>query len=127
MATAVKLSAKEAAAQIGTDARTLRKFIRSEKANLPIDPCGQGNRYEFTSAEVKALKKQFIAWSGGTTKTEAPAPPAAKKGKKSKAKAEVPDMTHEDPDEVEEIDLTDDDLDPTDEQMEQLEVENLDD
>lgn len=62
---ATKLSAKEAAKEIGTDARTLRKFIRGSK-NLPISPVGQGARYEFTPKEVKALKKAFVAWSSGS-------------------------------------------------------------
>lgn len=61
-----KLSAKEAAKEIGTDARTLRKFIRSAK-DLPVEPVGQGARYEFTPKEVKALKKAFVSWSNGST------------------------------------------------------------
>lgn len=61
-----KLSAKEAARELGTDARTLRKFIRSAK-DLPIEPVGQGARYEFTTKEVKQLKKAFVAWSNGST------------------------------------------------------------
>lgn len=76
MPTAEKFSAKEAAIQIGTDARTLRKFIRQGK-DLPISPVGQGNRYEFTAKEIKALKKLFIAWGGGKTQEK----PAKKKGK----------------------------------------------
>lgn len=65
MIVATKLSAKEAAREIGTDARTLRKFIRSAK-DLPIEPVGQGARYEFTKQEVKTLKKAFVTWSNGS-------------------------------------------------------------
>lgn len=59
-----KLSAKEAAIQLGTNARTLRKFLRSKQS--PIDPVGQGNRYEFDSADMKKMKKSFVAWSNGS-------------------------------------------------------------
>lgn len=144
---ATKLSAKEAAKAIGTDARTLRKFIRSD--NSGFDACGQGNRYEFNSNEVKALKKAFVAWAGGTTKTEKPTEaktekaPAKKKGKK----APVAPMTHEDPDKATGIVLEGTDADgnrvivadpedldidaeldePTDEDLEEIEIEDLDD
>lgn len=104
MATA-KLSVKEAAAEIGTDPRTLRKFIRSNSCDF--DPVGQGNRYEFTKGEVGKLKKQFLAWSGGATKTEAPT--SKKKGKKTPPIEEVDEDIMDD---VEEIDL--DELDDPD-------------
>lgn len=60
-----KLSAKEAAIQLGTNARTLRKFLRSKQS--PIEPVGQGNRYEFDTADMKKMKKSFVAWSNGST------------------------------------------------------------
>lgn len=56
MAQAEKLSAKQAAIQLGTDARTLRKFLR---ASDDFDAVGQGNRYEFDAKEMKKLKKLF--------------------------------------------------------------------
>lgn len=85
---AQKFSAKEAAAELGTDARTLRKFLRSKQS--PLEPVGQGNRYEFDSKEMKALKKAFVAWSAGSkAKTEKPA--------KKKTKS-IDDMTTEERD-----------------------------
>lgn len=60
-----KLSAKEAALQLGTDARTLRKFIRQSEE---FEAVGQGNRYEFTKGEIGKLKKAFMAWSVGGKK-----------------------------------------------------------
>lgn len=59
-----KLSAKEAAIQLGTTPRTLRKFLRSKQS--PIDPVGQGNRYEFDTSDLKKMKKSFVAWSNGS-------------------------------------------------------------
>lgn len=63
------LSAKEAAQELGTDARTLRKFLRS-KAQDVIEPVGQGKRYSISRSEVKKLKKAFLAWSENTHKTQ---------------------------------------------------------
>lgn len=55
------LSAKEAARELGTDARTFRKFMRSmlPKEEQP----GQGNRYHIEEAQLKKLKSQFEEWS----------------------------------------------------------------
>jgi hypothetical protein len=118
-----KYSAKEAAAQIGTDARTLRKFIRGGK-DLPISPVGQGNRYEFTAKEIKALKKLFTATT--PAKTEAPATPAKKAPAKKKGKKDLADEINEQ-DAIdrttEEVDLDDDDQ-PVD--LDEIDIEDID-
>lgn len=54
------ISAKGAARIIGTDARTLRKFLRSDA--WPYDPVGQGHRYEFTPDDMPRLQRGFEAW-----------------------------------------------------------------
>jgi enolase len=124
MATAEKFSAKEAAIQLGTDARTLRKFLRSSP---DFDSVGQGNRYEFTSKDIKALKKKFAA----PTKKA----PAKVNGKK--ITDEVIDADIEAQDEIdrtiEEVDLDDDgevvtldDLDPSDDDLEEIDLEDDD-
>lgn len=126
MAQAEKISAKQAAIQLGTDARTLRKFIRSSN---DFDAVGQGNRYEFDTKEMKRLKKAFTAWSGNKT-TKKPV-----NGKK--VKDEVIDADIEEQDEVdrttEEVDLDADDepaledLEPSDEDIEEeIEITDLD-
>ena len=121
---AEKLSAKQAAIQMGTDARTLRKFLRSDAC--PMDPVGQGNRYEFTAGEVKKLKKLFLAWSGGTKKTKAEK--VIEHDPAEDEDIEEIDLEDEDlapKDEDEELDL--DDLEgPDDEELEDLEIEELD-
>src|SRR5262252_2014763 len=55
------LSAKEAARELDTDARTFRKFMRAttSKDKQP----GQGNRYAIDEADIPALKKKFVEWS----------------------------------------------------------------
>lgn len=97
MSTAEKFSAKEAAIQLGTDARTLRKFIRSSDQ---FDSVGQGNRYEFTKSEIKALKKAFSAWANGS---------------KKKATATTSEKINEDIDEQDEVDATTEEVDLDDE------------
>lgn len=54
------LSAKEAARELGIDARTFRKFMREILA--PEDQPGQGNRYHIDSKDIKKLKKKFEKW-----------------------------------------------------------------
>lgn len=142
-----KLSAKEAAKEIGTDARTLRKFIRGAK-NLPIAPVGQGARYEFTPKEVKALKKAFISWSSKTKITGSNKEVAENTAHDLNTKDEN-GFTDEDYAEHQGIDLdsydgttaepeiSEEDLDedekeldalegPTDEELEDLDIEDID-
>jgi hypothetical protein len=87
------LSAKEAAARIGTDARTLRKFLRKKNGLV-----GQGNRWAIDVNDVDALKAEFNAWAKGNK--------AAADEKKAKAKVTAPPA--DDDDAFSEID--DDDL-----------------
>ena len=130
-----KLSAKEAAAELGTDARTLRKFLRSKSS--PIEPVGQGNRYEFTSKEVKTLKKAFLSWGAGAKKaTGITIEGTNAKGKRViVADPEDIDIQDEIDRTTEEVDLDDDgepvDLDdlegPSDEDLDDdLDIELLD-
>lgn len=54
-------SSIEAAAQIGTTPRLLRRFLRD---NDSWRNAGIGGRYMFTESEVKSLNVQFHAWRG---------------------------------------------------------------
>jgi len=53
-------TAKGVAHELGTDARTLRKFLRSEDS--PFEAVGQGARYAFDAEDVKLLKQAFQAF-----------------------------------------------------------------
>lgn len=55
------LSAKEAARELGTDARTFRKFMRATTAKE--DQPGQGNRYAIKKTSIPKLKTKFDEWS----------------------------------------------------------------
>jgi len=72
------LSAKEAAAELGTDARTLRKFLRKKSGVI-----GQGNRWAIDPGDIKDLRKEFNAWQSEGSKVK----PAEDKPKKPKAKS----------------------------------------
>ena len=111
-----KLSAKEAASKIGTDARTLRKFLRSKSGKI-----GQGNRWLIDPDDLDDLKREFEASrrprstdDEGDEDTEDEPKPKAKKPKaKSKAKAKSTDKSNDEiygsADEDEDPDEDDDD------------------
>jgi hypothetical protein len=52
--------AKQVASRIGTDAKTLRKFLRSSAS--PYTAVGQGKRYEFPKGDLKKIQKAFEKW-----------------------------------------------------------------
>lgn len=70
---AATLTVKEVAEQLGTDPRTLRKFLRSEVkeagGQIGEDTPGKGGRYSIESRSVKGLAKRFGAWTEAHTRT----------------------------------------------------------
>ena len=82
----------EFATEVGTDGRTVRKFLRATtpKENHP----GKGARWSLpgTAREVTKLKKQFAEWSN--SQDEARAAREAKKAEE--ATAEVEEIEDED-------------------------------
>lgn len=104
------LSAKEAATILGTDARTLRKFLRSKQGLV-----GQGNRWLLSPSKkaMDALRKEFEAWN--KTKSQ---------GKKVTPVLNVSDDNIDEDEEVE--DITELELDDeTDSETEDEELEEL--
>jgi hypothetical protein len=55
------ITPKEFAAKVGSDGRTVRKFLRSD-AGMGMR-VGKGQRWEIESRQVKALTKKFNAWN----------------------------------------------------------------
>lgn len=97
------LTAKAAATKLGTDARTLRKFLRKKQGTV-----GQGQRWAISADDIPALKAEFDAWAKGTRSTE-PKADKAPKAKATKPPAEpAPDA------EIEEIDDLMEELDDLD-------------
>jgi len=68
------LTVKEVAAQLGTDGRTLRKFLRHEVkeagGKVGEDTPGKGGRYSLEAGKVKALGKRFEAWAASKVQPE---------------------------------------------------------
>lgn len=51
------LTPKELAVRFDSDARTIRKFLRSEDIRV-----GKGHRHAIEAKQVKSLQKRFDAW-----------------------------------------------------------------
>lgn len=100
------LTAKQAATKLGTDARTLRKFLRKKSGTI-----GQGQRWAINEDDMPSLKAEFDAWGKGgkttpakpTTATKPAAKPAAK-AKKSTAPVPDEDIYSDGDDEFEALD-----------------------
>lgn len=73
------MTTADVAADLNTDPRTLRKFLRSDAAKS-ITPVGKGKRYTFTKGDMRSLRSQFAAWSAPKVAAEAPAAPAEGEG-----------------------------------------------
>lgn len=58
----VTLTAKEFALELGTDARTARKFLRSHNRENGQETPGKGSRWSIEKRQVRSLKKAFLAW-----------------------------------------------------------------
>jgi hypothetical protein len=115
------LSAKEAALELGTDARTFRKFMRTitPKDEQP----GQGNRYAIEARSMKGLRKKFDEWN----KPKVKADPVETDDEVLDEELidEVDELTEDDEDTDTEDDDTEDDPEedegPTDEELDTIE------
>lgn len=67
------LTTKEAAEKLGTEPRTLRKFLRSDTVEnggkVGEDTPGKGGRYSLEAKEFRSLQKRFEAWSEAHTRS----------------------------------------------------------
>lgn len=68
-------TAKQIATRCGTDAKTMRKFFRSN--NSTVEPVGQGGRYEFDSRDFPKIKSEFDAWRNKSNARPKPTPKVA--------------------------------------------------
>jgi DNA-binding transcriptional MerR regulator len=76
------MDTNEVAEAIGTNARTLRQFLRSGTSTYVA--VGSGARYDFTEADLPTLTKRFSEWKGGGKPST-----TAKKKTQRKSKAEI--------------------------------------
>lgn len=56
------LSSKMVAQEIGTEPRTLRRFLRDDPT---YRNAGSGGRYAFTQRDLPTLRKRFASWQAG--------------------------------------------------------------
>jgi hypothetical protein len=100
--TVESLSTKDVASQVGTDPKTLRRFLRASVraagGTVGEDTPGQGGRYSFVQEDVEGIKAQFSEWLQARE---------AAKEARAKAQAEIAE------DEIEEL---------VDDEVEELEV-----
>lgn len=72
------LTAAEAATELGTDPKTLRRFLRQDPTFVNA---GSGGRYTFIDEDLPGLRDRFGTWQGrpkgskGTTITDEPGLP----------------------------------------------------
>lgn len=120
MAKSEPLSAKETAMKLGTDARTLRKFLRATREGV-----GQGNRWSIESSgkEMVKLTKEFEAWEKNKGKSARQVEP---KLKTLTADDEDLDEVEDILDSVEDEHLDDVEFETQDDEDEVLELEDID-
>lgn len=56
------LTSKLVASELGTEPRTLRRFLRDDPT---YRNAGSGGRYTFTMSDMPTLKKRFAKWQAG--------------------------------------------------------------
>lgn len=62
------ITPKEFAVQVGSDGRTVRKFLRSDQGlNAKV---GKGSRWAIESRQVRSLAKKFAKWDESRKVTE---------------------------------------------------------
>lgn len=108
------LAAKQVAALLNTDAKTLRQFFRS--AASTTEAVGSGGRYEFLETDVPQIQSEFATWSETKTKRGRPAEGGTKKARKEKVRLESEIVP-----EVEELDELDDELDELEDELDDIE------
>lgn len=104
------LAAKQVAALINTDPKTLRQFLRSPDSSH--EAVGSGGRYEFLESDVDRIRNEFSAWmEKKTTRRSTPKGEGTPRKKKERVipEEEIAPEIEELDDELDE--LLDDDFD----------------
>jgi hypothetical protein len=78
-----ELNTQEVAKKLGTDAKTLRRFLRATQQGV-----GPGGRYAIDAKRIPTLKKQFTTWQNADAERKAKHIADLKAGK-SKAPAKA--------------------------------------
>lgn len=110
------LQAKQVATILGTEAKTLRQFFRSEAST--VEAVGSGGRYEFLETDVPKIKEEFEAWKAAHASRGRGRPAGSGGGRKAKKVAEAEII--EEVEEIEELEIEelDDEIDEDDLELE---------
>src|SRR5262252_2534209 len=90
------ITPKELAARFDTDAKTLRKFLRSDASGVADQAPGKGSRWAIEGSQVRGMKSKFTKWNADRL-----AAIAAARTARAEAAAEAADAPEGDEDEVE--------------------------
>lgn len=114
------IAAKQVATLLGTEAKTLRQFFRSDAST--IEPVGSGGRYEFNEEDVPKIKAEFEAWKAGHGSRgakrgagEGGTKSRSKRGPKVAEVTEVEEVEELEIEELEDAELDDEELELEDE------------
>lgn len=64
------LTPKELANELDTDAKTVRKFLRSRSSGLAADAPGKGGRWAIEAKKVRSLRTKFAKWDAARRDAE---------------------------------------------------------
>lgn len=65
------ISPKEFAQRVGSDPRTVRKFLRSNARENGTETPGKGSRWELDGKSIRSLSTKFRKWDDARTAPEA--------------------------------------------------------
>lgn len=83
------LSSKQVATEIGTEPRTLRRFLRDDPT---YRNAGSGGRYVFTERDIPTLLKRFTTWQAGVEVRRAKRDTTGLVNRRSQASQEEPEV-----------------------------------
>jgi len=61
-----QMTTAEVAEELGTDTRTLRKFLRFDAKKNEAETPGKGGRYAIEKKDLRGLKSRFAAWKSSS-------------------------------------------------------------
>ena len=114
-------TAKQVATRCGTDAKTMRKFFRSNHST--VEPVGQGGRYEFDAKDFPKIKREFDTWTARAQKRAQSNGAPPKKTELHEAVDAIEEELENDEEELVQAvrdHFGDDDHEPTPEELEEM-------
>ena len=89
------MDSRAVASALGTDSKTLRRFLRSDASS--VTPVGSGGRYTFDEVDMDTIRSEFATWSAGAPVKVAPKPKARTRAPRSAQSRDEAVWTEEGP------------------------------